>query len=422
MGTVFKISVLRLWNNRQELVLVFLVPIMFFSIFALIFSRGVGVSLAQVRVSFVDDDKSDASRALIKAACARDEIQPVAGIWRTSRDWSAEKLSKLLISQKSVEVVVHIPAGFTTQDPQAPHLSIGLFNEGTNPIAQRIVQAGLAESIAMLFAEANMVAVTGVQPAVAKGNESPVNPAVGDSRNTEVRRASTNTLKLTETEAGQSLDQPVVFQSIDAFASNKHQPKIAMYAAGIAIMFLLFSASGTGASLLEEREAGTLGRLLATRLSVTELMLGKWLYAVTLGTVQLIVMFAWGQLVFQVDLLGHLPGFAAMTIATTAACASFALFLATICRSRQQLHAVSVVLVLSMSAVGGSMIPRYIMSDSMKSLGKLTFNGWALDGFQKVFWYDLPITALRTELCVLASIAIVLGAGACHFAQRWSKL
>ncbi len=91
-------------------------------------------------------------------------------------------------------------------------------------------------------------------------------------------------------------------------------------------MFLLFSASGTGASLLEEREAGTLGRLLTSRLSVTELLLGKWLYAATLGFVQLCVMFLWGQVFFGVDLLGHLPGFVAMSAVTTAACASFAIF------------------------------------------------------------------------------------------------
>lgn len=61
-----------------------------------------------------------------------------------------------------------------------------------------------------------------------------------------------------------------------------------------------------------------------------------------------------------------------------------------------------------MSAIGGSMVPRYVMSDTLKWLGKFTFNGWALDGFQKVFWYDLPITAIRTELFVLMTIAIVL--------------
>ncbi len=133
-------------------------------------------------------------------------------------------------------------------------------------------------------------------------------------------------------------------------------------------------------------------------------------------------MFVWGQVMFRVDLLGHIPGFVAMTIATSAASASFALFLATCCRSRQQLHGISIVLILGMSAVGGSMVPRYIMSDSMRQFGKFTFNGWALDGFQKVFWYDMPLHAIRNELFVLLSIAILLGALACLLAQRWSKI
>ncbi len=393
IATVFKISLWRLWNNKQELGLALIVPILFFSIFAWIFNRGIGASLTQVRVSFVDDDRTEESRALIREARQHAEIQAVEGIWRTSDDWTIERLSRSLISQKSVEVVVHIPAGFTTQDPEAPHLSIGLLNEGTNPIAHRLVQASLAESIAMLFAAANMEAVTTVRPVGGTETFTREKP-----HSTGVQTATYNSAvdgkPSIDNNASQS--EPQVFASIDAFASNKHQPKIAMYAAGIAVMFLLFSASGTGASLLEEREAGTLGRLLSSRLNVTQLVLGKWLFAAALGIVQLTLMFVWGQIVFQVDLLGHLPGFIVMSCATSAACASFALFLATICRSRQQLHGASIIVVLSMSAVGGSMIPRYIMSDSMKNLGKLTFNGWALDGFKKFFG-----TTCLSLLCVL---------------------
>lgn len=422
--TVFKISLWRLWNSKQELGLALVVPVMFFSIFALIFSRGVGVSLSQIRVSFVDDDKTLESRELIKTACQHDEIEPVTGVWRTNLEWPIEKLSRLLISQKKVEVVVHIPAGFTSQDPENPTLAIQLYNEGTNPIAHRVVQAGLAESIALLFAQANMATVAPQRPATVTASSSDtkltsasVKPAIYEGNATGSQSVST------EPNPNAADSNPAqVFESIDVFASNKHQPKIALYAAGIAVMFLLFSASGTGASLLEEREAGTLGRLLSSRLSITELLLGKWLFAMAMGTVQLTVMFLWGQLVFDVDLWGHLPGFIAMACATTSACASLAIFLATVCSSRQQLHGVSIILILSMSAIGGSMVPRYVMSDTLKWLGKFTFNGWALDGFQKVFWYDLPLTAIRTELFVLMTIAIVLGAAACCLAQRWRRI
>ena len=140
-----------------------------------------------------------------------------------------------------------------------------------------------------------------------------------------------------------------------------------------------------------------------------------------LGMVQISAMFVWGQVVIGVDLVGHLPGFLAMSAATTAASASFALFLAGICKTRNQLNGVAVVLVLSMSALGGSMIPRYIMSDAMRRFGRFTFNGWALDGYQKIFWYDLPVSAVKTEVAVLLGIAAMFGLATSLLAHRWSK-
>ena len=84
------------------------------------------------------------------------------------------------------------------------------------------------------------------------------------------------------------------------------------------------------------------------------------------------------------------------------------------------MNGISLVLVLGMSALGGSMIPRYIMSDSMRQLGRYTFNGWALDGFKKIFWYDLSISAIQTEIFVLLIIATSFGLAANLLLRRWS--
>jgi ABC-2 type transport system permease protein len=83
------------------------------------------------------------------------------------------------------------------------------------------------------------------------------------------------------------------------------------------------------------------------------------------------------------------------------------------------LNGVSVVLILSMSALGGSMVPRYLMSESMQRFGRITFNAWALDGYQNVFWYDAPLSALRTEVIVLLAMAAYLLTVARVFADRW---
>jgi ABC-2 type transport system permease protein len=138
-----------------------------------------------------------------------------------------------------------------------------------------------------------------------------------------------------------------------------------------------------------------------------------------LGVLQITVMFTWGMLVFKLDLLGHLPGFAIMTAATAAAAAGFGLVLATLCRSRQQLSGISTIVILTMSALGGSMFPRFLMSDAMQKVGLATFNAWALDGYIKVFWRDAPISALWPQVAVLTGLTIVFLTVARMLARRW---
>lgn len=202
-------------------------------------------------------------------------------------------------------------------------------------------------------------------------------------------------------------------------SARQENPQIAMYAAGIAVLFLLFSSTGNAATLLEEAESGTLDRVMVSKAQVFHIIVGKWLGIFLLGMVQISVMFLWAEWIFQIQLWKHLDGFFVMTCCTSAATASLAMLMATLCNSRAQLNAISVVLILSMSAMGGSMIPRFVMSDRMKEIGQWTFNAWALDGYQKVFWYQTSVASLRTEVTVLLGSAVIMGGLAFIFAQRW---
>src|SRR5262249_28760051 len=71
---------------------------------------------------------------------------------------------------------------------------------------------------------------------------------------------------------------PVAVERRDVLGERKKNPMVAFYAAGIGVMFLLFSAAGAGGALIEEAESGTLDRILATRVSMTKLLLGKLTY------------------------------------------------------------------------------------------------------------------------------------------------
>ena len=80
--------------------------------------------------------------------------------------------------------------------------------------------------------------------------------------------------------------QPQV-EIIDVMGEGKANPVVSMYASGIAVMFLLFGATGGGGVLLEERENQTLDRLLSTQMSMDQLLLGKWFYMSVIGVLQI---------------------------------------------------------------------------------------------------------------------------------------
>jgi len=400
--TVFKIGILRLLNNKQEVLLIFLVPAIFFSIFAMIFTRGIGNGVSPIKVAIADDDAGRFSQALVAELRALDNFDVREGVAHTTDAWPIRRLAREAIREFNLDLLIYIPAGVESQ-VGTPSNSVSdsaeritVYNEGSNPIQGRLVNLLLTEAVGNTLTRLQI-----------ESNEIYRTPPTNSVRPLQAA---------TFERAG---FDPLDFQEIDVFAADKSNPKTAMYAAGIAVMFLLFSATGAGGSLLEESEAGTLDRLLVSRLSVTELLAGKWLFITVLGCVQLTVMFSWAQLVFGVDLLGHLAGFSVMTFCTAAATASFAICLAAICRSRAQLNAISILLILTMSALGGSMVPRYIMSDEMKRYGEFTFNGWALDGFKKVFWFDEPVRALGREVTVLLGMSLLLAGVARFWASRW---
>jgi ABC-2 type transport system permease protein len=209
--------------------------------------------------------------------------------------------------------------------------------------------------------------------------------------------------------------------TVDVMRQGNRESLISFYAAGIGVMFLLFSVSGASGALLEEVDSGTLDRVLSTRVGMTGLLAGKWVFLTLMGACQLTIMFLWGRVAFGLELFRHLPGFFVMTAFTAAAAAGFGLVLATAARTRAQLSGMATIIILIMSSLGGSMFPRFLMSETMQKMGLVTFNAWALDGYLKVFWRNAPIPALWPQLLVLTLLTIAFLALARTLARRWER-
>ncbi len=489
--TIISISLLRLWHNRSELLLVFVVPVIFFSIFALIFAGRSDGSTPRITVAFADAVDSDVTRRAIELLTQQGSVRPYAVVRKGASGESpaeGEPQVERVTNQQAHDLVrrgiVNAAVVFLPPDDVAAAVGAGEHDESVPPRP-----AGAAAPRVELLSDAydqvaSQVVVALVQQALAKagGEQSAVHahsaalaknaPDVRSAAETDrgdlldryqLRRLSDQPIGPEAANAGPAAVVPAaafgspsgsaqvaVFDTplgdssasfvggfpspplpaapppqlasvsmVDVLGEGKTNPAIAMYAAGIAVMFLLFSTTTAGGSLLEERENATLERLLSSQLTMDQLLMGKWLYLVLLGATQASVMFVWGWLVFGVDLLGHLDGFLVITLATAGAASSFALLLASVCRSRNQLNWVSIVAILSMSALGGSMVPRYLMSPAVQQLGLGTFNAWALEGYNKVFWRELPVRELWPELAVLTGCGFVFLVLARLLAVRW---
>ena len=421
---LLRIAFLNLRRDRVAQALTFALPIIFFSIFAGVFGNQRGAT-SRVRVAVVDQDGTDFSRKLVAA------LQQEPGLRvRTSAadDGTAVDLTRdaaeNLVRTGALPVAIILPKGLGEGrrfwgDPSAGSAPpVQILADVSDPIASQMAQ-GLLQKVSFTAAPETM-ASEGLE--VFEKYSGPLTPA---------QRASMDqwlaSMKQGGSAAGSTANPAGQF-GIRTEIVNVMQPgggpntTVSFYAAGIGVMFLLFSCSAAGGTLLEEEENGTLGRLVSSRAGMTGVLSGKWLFVTLVGILQLTVMFLWGALMFRLPLASHLPGFFVMTVVTAAAAAGFGLVLATLSRSRSQLSGLSTILILTMSAVGGSMFPRFLMSETMQKAGLVTFNAWALDGYLKVFWREAPIVALWPQVLVLCGLAGVFLLIARMLARRWEAL
>ena len=178
--------------------------------------------------------------------------------------------------------------------------------------------------------------------------------------------------------------------------------------AGVAIMMLLFSVSAIGQSMLEEKENGVLKKLLQSPVKPFEIMMSKMLTATIISVFQLAVMFLFSWLAFGLDIFINLPALIIMILFTAFACSSFGVLLSAIVTTKKQADSLGTIIILFMSAVGGSMIPLYIMPTFMQDAAVISVNYWSIQGFYDIFWRKTGIYSIVENILVLGGISVIV--------------
>jgi len=148
------------------------------------------------------------------------------------------------------------------------------------------------------------------------------------------------------------------------------------------------------------------------------ILLGKFLFTVTLGYAQLVILFLYGGLVFSIPVFRDPLAIAVHSLAVASAATGLGLMLAVYARSRKQLEGFSTLVILVMSALGGSWFPLIATPEWYRKLGHFTLNAWAMDGYQGILWYGKGLGGIWLEILVLLAIAAVTSALAARGWQR----
>lgn len=219
--------------------------------------------------------------------------------------------------------------------------------------------------------------------------------------------------------SGQRQPPVEVVQEVPADASGERPTPFEANVPGYAVMFMLLGTTMGAVALLEERENGTLRKLRTLPVSTADILGGKALSNFLTALVQSAVLFAAGRLLFGMRLGDSIAGLVLMIVCTAFAATGLAMLLASLCKTRAQANGVSILVVLTMSALGGSWWPLYIVPEWMQKAAHVTVTAWAMDGFTALLVYGGGIADVWQPAVVLAAMgAAFLAAGWWRFSRK----
>ena len=258
-------------------------------------------------------------------------------------------------------------------------------------IERRILTAALPHRLSQAFEKAS--------GGISLGPSDP-------NREEQVRRMLGDTAKTLT-------DSSVVFvnASPKGYSSGRRPTATEQNVPAYTIFGVFFIVLTLASSFLREKKDGTFQRILAAPLSKAALLIGKLLPYYVVNLIQIGLMFAVGVFLFGMN-PGHVPALILVSMALAAAANGLGLLVAALGKTEAQVNSLSVLLSITLAALGGMMVPAFIMPGFMKTLSLFTPHAWALAGYHDVIIRGLGLREVLPETGVLLGFAALFFAGA----------
>lgn len=191
-------------------------------------------------------------------------------------------------------------------------------------------------------------------------------------------------------------------------------------AAGMAAFFVFFTVQWGITGLLEERQLGTLARLLAAPIRPVAIQVGKALGAFVLGVVAMTVLAVAADLLLGAE-WGPWLGVAVLILAMVLAALGIMALVGSFARTAEQASNLQAIVAVVLGMLGGVFIPMPLGEGILAQLSRIAPHGWFLEGLGAQAgtgdWTDV----LPSAAAILAFALVAAGLASIRLrkATRW---
>jgi ABC-2 type transport system permease protein len=397
VAAIIAMNVKLVLADRAALMWLLAMPIVFTLVTGVVFrGGGGGEGPTRYALTVVNSDTGPEGGRLLDAVRAADEIDVLL-----VEGADAEREARELVEGGERSAALVIPAGMSDSLLAGEKVTLGFIRnpERMNPIVtRRAIERALATYNAeKLAGEAILEARRTIRGEPAPAQAAELSLGMGTFVQKEMEDPS---LTLTVETLGRS-------EGSDVPAMGFQHSSPAM-----ALMYVLLSGLMLSTMLVEERRERTLSRLLSAPVRRSEIVAANLSFRFVIGMIQMWFLIGFGALVFRVDWGDSFLALVLVTAAYVVAVAGLSVLIGSLSRSSRRAATMSLVLALSMCALGGLWWPLEITPRSYQTIGHLVPTGWAMDAMHNLVSRGYGLAGVMPQVGVLGAFALIFSAAA----------
>ena len=367
------------------------------------FSGSSSTGLSDIPVILINQDGGELGNALVEmfsSADLADLIEPSTGTDPVD--------ARAKVDADEAATVILIPAGFTNSIipvqgslPGDP-VQIEIYSNPTRPNSVGVVKTILEQFLSQVEVGriGGQVAVTELLTSglITPDQAAAVGQSVGQSQANDTTSS-------------------IAIRQVTASGEEVKFDVLAYIAPGMALMFLMFTVTYGGRSLLVEQAAGTLPRLLVSPTTGSQILAGKIFGIFLTGVAQLLILIGGTTLMFQLNWGNPLPVIL-MVLASVLGATGWGVLLTALLKTPGQAGAIGSAVMLIFGILGGSFTNMQLLPAPIQFISRITPNYWGLQGFTTLAAGGKFNGIVTPLLWLLGMFLVLFIIGAALFSQR----